>query len=155
RRVAAKVLERYKDSINSIADLYRFISDQSACKGLVPRQVWQNSDHLISELGGLATVKPLNATTKDVTRNSTAIDHAITSEESLTRPGVTYWWLPATVDGSQSTNIIRLRLLSLIAGAGIFQGTREKVDVVCVVDEAQQIATQGLPLILNQARSLR
>lgn len=155
RQFLANILQKYAESIHSLKDLYRYVADPNAYKGLGPQDDWKNAQHFTAVLRMPAGVAPLVATATSLPPNSHALRNAISVERILAQPGVVYLSLPSTVDSNQATCIARLFLYALMTAASIYQRKRRQVPVFVTADEAQQIATQGLPLLLNQCRAFQ
>ena len=146
------LLYAYGHSISSMADLYRFCSDPAAYKRLGPGTDWEQSRHLHAQVGRMATMLELNGSPRTLPNNQLALDNQIQCEEFLTTPMVVYFLLKSPVGPATQRSIGRLWLYGQLQAAALLPPDRD-VPAFNIMDEAQQLVSALLPIILAMARS--
>jgi hypothetical protein len=147
------ILYAYGDSITSLTDLYRFCGDPAAYKKIGPASDWENSRHLHLVLGRLAAMHELNASPQNSPQNSGALEGQIQLEELVTKPTVLHVFIQSLLSPAAARSIPRLLLYGLLEAKALLLHERPTVDVFVFIDEAQQIVSASLPMILAMCRS--
>jgi hypothetical protein len=143
--------ERYP-GIPSFSALRRQMGDMDVIRrlGMTQKDV-ENAAHVRAVIERLASVATWNATEEDGYPRS-AIAAAIDVYDILSQPGITYFYLPASVEPMTVRVIARTVMRHLTVGARLHRGRR--VPVTCVVDEAQEVlqGSRDLDVLVKQAR---
>ena len=144
------VVQNHPNEIRSFRDMLRLLKQRVDLKelGLSKRDL-DNSSHVVAVIDRLAEHDALNAMPGDGTPGA-AVDAAISTIEILSRPGVTVFDLPATLQPTTARVVARLVAQQIVAAAGVHQGPR--VPVIVIIDEAQEALARGLATLIKQAR---
>lgn len=138
----------------SAREFYRIVREQRASDiGLAERD-FANTGHLVANLARIASVGVLNAVPGDDVPQS-ALREAISLLGILSRPGVTYFNLPAQLEPTTALFVGKLLIHLLAAVAKVYAGHR--VQVLLCNDEAQELVAGSTDLAtpLRQARESR
>ncbi len=100
----------------------------------------------------MATMLELNGSPRTLPNNQLALDNQIQCEEFLTTPMVVYFLLKSPVGPATQRSIGRLWLYGQLQAAALLPPDRD-VPAFNIMDEAQQLVSASLPIILAMARS--
>jgi len=148
--VLLRILREYE--INSFQDLYRQLEDAAPLKAAGGQASdWRDARHLTALVNRLSAAHALNLTDKDLAEKPKAWQSAIDMPELFDEPQVLYFNLPSPLEPVGAPAIAKLALYSLFTAASQRIGKRKQVYVF--IDEFQQVISDSIKLILEQARS--
>lgn len=136
-------------ALRSFREFYRAVRDQRATDIGMNDRDFSNAGHLIANLARIASVGVLNAVPGDNVPEP-AMRHAISLVDVLSRPGVTYFSLPAQLEPTTAMFVAKLVIHLLAAVARVYQGPR--VPVLVWADEIQEALSPDLSTPIRQAR---
>jgi hypothetical protein len=142
-----RTLERNR--VRSFRELYDVMRDQRPGDIGMSERDFSNTGHLVANFARIASIGPLNVVGGD-DAPETAIRGAITIREMLSRPGVTYFQLPALLEPTTALFVGKLMIHLSIAAAQIHAGPR--VPKLVFSDEFQELIGPDLSTPLRQAR---
>lgn len=120
--------------------------------GDLPSELRRAASHVISSVRRLSRCKALNAS-PSLKSSPAVLNHAIDLADFLERPQALYVALPPTSGISNTAEIARIFLYSLLAAAQMTP-PKDRKQVYLVVDEFQRIVANNVELFLQQARSM-
>lgn len=129
-----------RNVLRSFREFYRTVRDQRATDVGMNDRDFSNAGHLIANLARIASVGVLNAVDGD-TVPEPALRGSISLVDVLSRPGVTYFALPAQLEPTTAMFVAKLVIHLLAAVAKVYQGPR--VPVLVWVDEFQEVLSGG------------
>lgn len=138
----------------SAREFYRIVREQRASDiGLAERD-FANTGHLVANLARIASVGVLNAVPGDDVPEA-ALREAVSLLGILSRPGVTYFNLPAQLEPTTALFVGKILIHLLAAVAKVYAGPR--VQVLLCNDEAQELVAGSMDLStpLRQLRESR
>lgn len=148
--VLLALLREYE--IKSFRDLYRELEDSTAHTAAGGRSNdWRDARHLTALVNRLAAAHALNLTEADLEAKPEAWREAIDMPSLFDEPQVVYFHLPSPVEPIGAPSIAKLALYSLFTAAAQRTGKPKRVYVF--IDEFQQVISDSIRLILEQARS--
>lgn len=148
--VLLTLLREYE--IKSFRDLFRELEDSLAHTSAGGKaKDWQDARHLTALVNRLAAAHALNLTEADLEQKPEAWQNAINMPDLFDEPQVVYFHLPSPVEPVGAPSIAKLALYSLFTAAAQRTGKRKQVYVF--IDEFQQVISDSIRLILEQARS--
>lgn len=136
-------------NVESLAELEEILL--GAQKFDLPEDTKKAGSHVRSSVRRLARIRALNACRTKGTPQS-VLDNAIDLDQVFTRPQSLYVALPPASGISNTAEIARIFLYSLLAAAQTHVGKRTQVYLV--IDEFQRIVSKNVELFLQQARSM-
>ena len=140
---------RENPNVGSLSELERILA--GANRFPLPDETRRAGTHVLSSVRRLARLKALNACPAIGTPQS-VLDAAIDLDDVFSQPQVLYFALPASSGVSNTAELARIVLYSLLAAAQAHEGRRTQVYLV--VDEFQRIVSNNVELFLQQARSM-
>lgn len=138
-----------KNVLRSFREFYRVVRDQRATDVGMNERDFSNAGHLIANLARIASVGVLNAVPGDNVPEP-AMRNAISLVHALSRPGVTYFTLPAQLEPTTAMFVAKLVIHLLAAIARVYQGPR--VPVLVWADEIQEALSPDLSTPIRQSR---
>lgn len=138
--------------VQSFTQLNAIVSDKRAYGVIGNPDDWNNARHLSVLLDRLASVPNLNLTQQDLADRPAARTAAIDMAHLLARPQVVYFNLRSSVAPIVSPAIAKLVMYSLFSAAAQ-RRPDQNLRVYVVIDEFQQVVSENIPLVLEQARS--
>jgi len=135
--------------VESLAELELVLA--SADRFPLPPKTREAGTHVRSSVRRLSRIKALNACPSLGTPRA-VLDHAIDLDDVFTHPQALYIALPPSAGISNTAEIARIFLYSLMAAAQAH--ARPRTQVYLVVDEFQRIVSNNVELFLQQARSM-
>ncbi len=151
RHVLARIIEHNPD-LNSFRKIDKYITKAlpSTYKELgITKKQYEDGSHLYTVMHSLAAPDAVNATPDDGTPDE-VFQRRIDMGAVVERPQVVYFSLVSGIEEKTTAEVARLALFSLLAAA-VRRGSSD-FTVYVVVDEFQQIVTENLEIILEQAR---
>ncbi|MBL8849930.1 MAG: hypothetical protein JNG89_09605 [Planctomycetaceae bacterium] len=135
--------------IESLAELELVLAH--ADRFNLPPKTREAGTHVRSSVRRLSRIKALNAC-PSLSTPPAVLDHAIDLDDVFTEPQVLYIALPSSAGISNTAEIARIFLYSLMEAAQHHPKPRKQVYLV--VDEFQRIVSKNVEMFLQQARSL-
>ena len=154
RHVLATVLEQNPE-LNSFRRIDRYTAKTlpTTYKELgITKKQYEEASHLYTVVHALASFEALNATPDDGYRPE-VFQRQIDMFQVVQQPEVIYFSLASSIEERSVAEIAKLALFSLLA-ASVRRGFAD-FTVYVVIDEFQQIVTENLAIILEQARHNR
>ncbi|MBX3412410.1 MAG: TraM recognition domain-containing protein [Pirellulales bacterium] len=148
--VLLRLLREYE--INSFEALYRKLEDSAPTKAAGGQATdLRDARHLTALVNRLSAAHALNLTEQDLADKPEAWDNAIDMPTLFDESQVVYFTLPSPLEPVGAPAIAKLALYSLFTAAAQRTGKRKQVYVF--IDEFQQVISDSIKLILEQARS--
>lgn len=138
--------------LDSFRELHELLRDPQASARLGNREDWKKAQHLSALVDRLASISPLNLTPADLRERPSVQAATIEAGDLMSRPQVAYFNLRSALDPVAAPSVGKLALYSLFAAAARRQGD-QSLPVYVVVDEFQQMVSENIRLVLEQARS--
>jgi hypothetical protein len=135
--------------LRSMREFHRRLQEQTAADVGMSERDFANTGHLVGNVARVASADVLNAVTGDGVPEA-ALREAITLTDVLSKPGVTYFSLPALLEPTTALFVAKLLIHLLAAVARVFEGRR--VPVLVWMDEAQEAVGPDLATPIRQAR---
>ena len=135
--------------VQSLAELEQILLGAKTFE--LPEETKKAGTHVRSSARRLARIKALNACSAMNTPQS-VLDNAIDLAQVFSQPQSLYVALPPSSGISNTAEIARIFLYSLLAAAQAHVGKRTQVYLV--IDEFQRIVSNNVELFLQQARSM-
>jgi hypothetical protein len=168
------IFSYFQTSIYSFRQLYQRCEDPLVYSKEVhgQKQDWSNARHLHMEVNRLASCEALNVTRKSHPNQPELFENAIDAADVLSRPQVVYFYLSSVSEEVTTRNIPKLMLYAMLQVADMIatihstpaegsaaRGTAadywpRAVPVIVLLDEFQQLVSDNMLLVLNQARSM-
>ena len=135
----------------SFERLYAMLSDRD----LFPGQAsdWAKAQHLPAIAGRLAGVHPLTLTPGMSGDDPAVFDGAIRMPDLLRESQVVYFYLQTSIERTTVAAVAQLALYTLFCAAAM-RPADAKHRVYCFVDEFQEVISQNLAALFEQARSM-
>lgn len=133
-------------SFTELADIL-----QNADRFPLPKETKKAATHVRSSVSRLARCEPLNGSATLRTPRA-ALDQAIDFADLFARPQALYFALPPSSGISNTAEIARISVYSLLAAAQMHDGKRTQVYLV--IDEFQRVVSNNLATLLQTARSM-
>lgn len=133
--------------------LHTLLSDRAAFLAIGGNpDDWKKAQHLTALVDRLASIFPLNVLLGELDLRSPVRTAAIDMGDLLTRPQVAYFYLQSPIEPIGAPAVAKLVLHSLFSAAA--QRLRnQKQRVYVVIDEFQQVVSESVRLVFEQARS--
>ena len=141
-------------SVRNFIELHNLLMDKKAFESVGLKDDPSTARHLSALVDRLASIPHLNITREELAQRPAVAAAAIDMAHLLTRPQVVYFNLRSAVAPIISPAIAKLVMYSLFSAAADRQPDQQ-LRVYVVVDEFQQIVSENIPLVLEQARSSR
>lgn len=146
------VLTLFPDAY-SPADIARRFDHPGLLRKHLGEKAWEDSNHVRAIFAKLAGVTPLNVTPETPGVTPHVLEAAIDMRQLFYTPQVIYFALDAKALRTTTRATTGLAFYNLLTAAQ-HVGPKPAVNVVCVIDEAQEVVGSNLSILLEQARSL-
>lgn len=113
---------------------------------------WKKAQHVTALVDRLASIHALNVTAAELAQRPQARAAAIDMGAMLSRPQVVYFHLKSPIEPIGSPAVAKLAMYSLFSAAAR-RTARQRQRVYVVIDEFQQIVSESVRLVFEQARS--
>ncbi len=113
---------------------------------------WKKAQHVTALVDRLASIYALNVTAEDLRQQPRVREAAIDMGMMLSRPQVAYFNLKSPIEPIGSPAVAKLAMYSLFSAAAR-RTARQRQRIYVVVDEFQQIVSDSVRLVFEQARS--
>lgn len=135
----------------SFRKLHALLSDKQAYAAVGNPKDWENAQHLTALVDRLASIYALNMTADDLKDRPRVFEGAIDMGRLLTRSQVAYFSLKSPVEPIGSSAVAKLAMRSLFTAAA-HRLKHQSKRVYVVIDEFQQVVSESVQLVLEQAR---
>lgn len=157
RRILQRCISALGDQIRSFADLYAYLEgDRELLLGdkfSIKRDERTAAAELLGAVECLRLIQPLNLTAE--TAQLDVINNQINMMDVMTEPQVLYFYLSSAEEQSGVTEVGRLAVFALLEAAirRERESSSNQHQVYLFVDEFQQLVSENLTMMLEQARS--
>ncbi|MDQ3331442.1 MAG: type IV secretion system DNA-binding domain-containing protein [Planctomycetota bacterium] len=138
--------------IDTFGELKAYLEDKAAYQAVGNVEDWKQARHLAALVNRLGSMHSLNLTPKSVPGRDALFDNAIDMADLFSTPQAVYFHLPSPLEPIGSPAVAKLAFYSLFTAAAQLKGKRRHVYVF--IDEFQQVISDSVRLLLEQARSL-
>jgi hypothetical protein len=148
--VLVNILRKY--DVRNFIQLHKLLTDAKIYETLGILDEPKDARHLAALVDRLISVPHLNLTYAQLADRPAVAAAAIDMPSLLSRPQVVYFNLRSPLNPIVSPAIAKLALYLLFTAAAD-RAPDQKCHVYVVVDEFQQIVSENIPLVMEQARS--
>ncbi len=138
--------------VRNFIELHKLVTDRHAYAAVGLPDEPKDARHLSALLDRLTSISNLNVTRQSLADRPAVAAAAIDMAQLLARPQVVYFNLRSAVGSITSPAIAKLVMYSLFSAAADRQPD-QTLQVYVVIDEFQQIVSENIPLVMEQARS--
>ena len=138
--------------VRNFIELHRILTDPRVYALNGHEDDFKNARHLSALVDRLASIPNLNVTRQDLLDRPAVSAAAIDMTQLLARPQVVYFNLRSSSDPIISPAIAKFVMYSLFSAAAQ-RLPEQTVRVYVVIDEFQQVVSENIPLVLEQARA--
>ncbi len=151
--VLATYMRKYRN-IGSFQDLYNYMKDKNAYRGIGDLDDWEKARHLTTLANKLAEVYPLNLKPADFPARPKLFEKQIDMPSLLSKRQVIYFYLASTLEPTTVSPVAKLAMFALLTAAAR-RSESEPNRVYVFLDEFQRIISENVKIFLEQARSMK
>ncbi|MEJ7637237.1 MAG: TraM recognition domain-containing protein [Singulisphaera sp.] len=149
--VLSTYLRTYRD-IASFKDLYCYLKDKNAYRGIGDLNDWEKARHLMTLANKLADVYPLNLKPSDLPGRPEVFEKQIDMPSLLRKKQVVYFYLVSVLEPTTVSPVAKLAMSALLT-ASARRGKGDNNRVYVFLDEFQRVISEDIKIFLEQARS--
>ena len=156
--VITRTFERFPE-IQSFTQLRKRWATRAAFEVIGDLEDWKESKHLLSLIGKLAQIEPLNVLPEDPTipneeQPQIPWRHRIDMDDVFDRSQVVFFSLASLLEPTTVSPVAKLAVMALLQASAL-RSSQKKNQVYVFIDEFQRILSENISVMMEQARSMK